>query len=97
MSRLRVGDERGDIAELVPGGVARPHVPADEVGVGFFDLAPEVGHPALDHGLHEVGLGFEVVEQPALGDLGLRGDRIQRQRLRAVAVDDARSGVSSRP
>ena len=38
-------------------------------------------------------LGAEVVEQPALGDAGLGGDGLERQRLRAVAPHDRRGGV----
>ena len=53
----------------------------------------ELGQPALDHAVDEVALGLEVVQQAALGDLGLGGDGVERQRLRAVAADDGARGV----
>jgi hypothetical protein len=64
--------------------------------VGRGDLARELLQPALEHGVEQVALGLEVVEQPALGDAGLGRDGVERERSGAVAAHD-RGGRAEQP
>ena len=57
------------------------------------DLGGELLQPAREHGVEELALGLEVVEQAALGDAGLGGDGVERERLGAVAAHDRRGRV----
>ena len=62
-------------------------------GEGGIDAGAEEGDHPLDHGMEEVVLGVEVVEETALGDAGLGGDGFEGEGVGAATDDDDFSGV----
>ncbi len=65
--------------------VAGVHVGGEEVLAGQLGL--EVVEPAAEEPVDQGPLGGEVVQHAALGHARLRGDRVERERGRAVAPD----------
>ena len=84
---------RGEFGEGVDAGVGEGAGRTGFKGEGGIDAgAEEVDHP-LDHGMKEVVLGVEVVEEAALGDAGLGGDGFEGKGVGAATDDDDFSGV----